>query len=99
MKLCKYLYAGEEEFIQVIDGFNTKVRDQKIHERSWSAKDILSHIVGWEVEFVKYFDAFHLNSDVNDEYDIDKFNKNSVDSRKHIDREEIVDKLKSVQQG
>ena len=97
LKLCKNLSAVEEEFIRVIDSFNKKVRDQKIAASSWSAKDVLSHIVGWEVEVVKQFKAFLLNSDVDDEYDIDSFNKNSVEFRKHIAWAAIVDELRSAQ--
>ncbi|MCH9028460.1 MAG: DinB family protein [Bacteroidetes bacterium] len=97
MKLCENLSTVEEEFIQLIESFNTKVRDQKIDEGSWSAKDVLSHIVGWEVEVVKQFKAFLLNPDVDDNYDIDSFNKNSVEFRKHIPWADIVDELRSAQ--
>ena len=97
LKLCKNLSTVEEKFIRVIDSFNTKVRDQKIDAGSWSAKDVLSHIVGWEVEVVKQFKTFLLYPDVDDEYDIDSFNKNSVEFRKHIPWADIIDELRSAQ--
>jgi hypothetical protein len=97
LKLCENLSSVEEKFIQLIDSFNTKVRDQKIAESSWSTKDILAHIVGWEVEVVKLFKAFHVNPDVDDTYDIDSFNENSVSLRKNKTWNENIEELKSIQ--
>jgi len=97
LKLCENLSTVEEEFIQVNDSFNIKVRDQRIDEGSWSAKDVVSHIVGWEVEVVKQFKTFLTNPDVDDEYEIDSFNKNSFEFRKHIPWEDIVGEFKSAQ--
>jgi len=97
LKLCENLSSVEEEFIQVIDSFNAKVHDQKIADGSWSTKDILAHIVGWEVEVVKQFKAFLVNPDIDDTYDIDSFNESSVSSRKNKTWNEIVEELKSAQ--
>ncbi len=98
LKLCENLSSVEEEFIHVIDSFNATVRDQKIAEGSWSTKDILAHIVGWEVEVVKQFKAFLVNPDVDDTYDIDSFNESSVSSRKNKTWNEIIEELKSTQE-
>jgi len=97
LKLCENLSTVEKEFIQVIDSFNAKARDQKIADGSWSPKDILSHIVGWEVEVVKQFNAFLTNPDVNDTYDIDSFNKSAVELRKHLSWDQIVAELNIAQ--
>ena len=97
LKLCENLFSVEEEFTKVIDSFNAKARDQKIAEGSWSVKDILAHIVGWEVEVVKQFKAFLVNPDIDDTYDIDSFNESSVSSRKNKTWNEIVEELKSAQ--
>jgi uncharacterized damage-inducible protein DinB len=97
LKLCENLSSVEEEFVQVIDSFNAKVRDQKIAGGSWSVKDVLSHIVGWEVEVVKQFKAFLTNLDVDDNYDIDSFNKSAVESRKHLSWDQIFAELKTTQ--
>ena len=98
LKLCKNLLTVEEEFIQVIYSLNTTLRDQKIAEGGWSAKDVVSHIVGWEVEVVKQFKAFLVNPDVDDTYDIDSFNESSVSSRKNKTWNEIIEELKSTQE-
>ena len=97
LKLCENLFTVEKEFNQVIESLNTKLRDQKIADGSWSPKDILSHIVGWEVEVVKQFNAFLTNPDVNDTYDIDSFNKSAVELRKHLSWDQIVAELKIAQ--
>ena len=97
LKLCENLYTVEKEFNQVIEGLNAKLRDQTITEGSWSVKDVLSHIVGWEVEIVNQFKAFLTNPDVDDNYDIDSFNKSAVESRKHLDWDQIVLELKTAQ--
>ena len=98
LKLCENLSSVEEEFIQLIDSLNTTLRDQKIAEGSWSTKDILAHIVGWEVEVVKQFKAFLVNPDIDDTYDIDSFNESSVSSRKNKTWNEIIEELKSAQE-
>lgn len=97
LKLCENLSIVEEDFIQVIDSLNTTLRVQKIAEGSWSAKDILSHIVGWELEVVKQFKAFLTNPDVDDNYDIDSFNKSAVELRKHSSWDQIAAELKTAQ--
>ena len=97
IKLQRKLAAVEEEFLHIIDSINAKLRDQKIAEGSWSVKDVLSHIVGWEVEVVKQFKAFLTNPDANDNYDIDSFNKSAVESRKHLSWDQIVAELKTAQ--
>jgi len=96
-ELQRKLATVEEEFIQVIDSLNAKVRNQKIAEGSWSVKDVLSHIVGWEVEVVKQFKTFLTNPDVDDNYDIDSFNKSAVESRRNLSWDQLVAELKSAQ--
>jgi len=96
-ELRQKLSKVEEEFLHVIDSVNTKLRDQKITEGSWSVKEILSHIVGWEVEVVKQFKTFLTNPDVDDNYDIDLFNKSAVESRKHLSWDQIIAELKTAQ--
>jgi len=97
LQLCKNLSSVEEEFIQVIYSLKTTLRDQKIAEGGWSAKDVVSHIVGWEVEVVKQFKAFLVNPDVDDDYDIDSFNEKFVSSRKSRTWDEIIEELEISQ--
>ena len=97
LKFCENLYTVEKEFNQVIESLNANLRDQIITEGSWSVKDVLSHIVGWEVEVVNQFKDFLTNPDVDDNYNIDSFNKSAVESRKHLSWDQIVTELKTAQ--
>jgi hypothetical protein len=97
LELQKKLVKIEKEFLQVIENIDEELRDKKFDEDKWTPKDILSHIVGWEVEVVKQFKTFLLNPDVDDEYDIDLFNKSSVESRRHNQWVDDVDELRSAQ--
>jgi uncharacterized damage-inducible protein DinB len=91
------LAIAEKEFLQIIEKLDEELRDKEIDEGKWSPKDILSHIVGWEVEVVKQFKAILTNPDVDDNYDIDSFNKSAVESRKHLSWDQIVTELKTAQ--
>jgi len=97
LELHKKLVASEKEFSQVTENIDTKLRDKEIDEGKWSPKDVLSHIVGWEVEVVNQFNAFLMNPDVDDTYDIESFNKSAVESRRHLNWDEIVMELKTAQ--
>ena len=97
LELHKKLVASEKEFSQVTENIDTKLRDKEIDEGKWSPKDVLSHIAGWEVEVVKQFKAFLTNPEVNDNYDIDSFNKSAVESRKHLIWDQLVTELKNAQ--
>ncbi len=97
LKLCENLNVVEKEFFHVIESLNAKIRDKKIANGKWSAKEILAHIVGWEVEVKKQFNVFLTNPDVDDNYDIDSFNKSAVESRKHSRWNQIAAELKTAQ--
>ena len=91
------LAIAEKEFLQIVEKLDEELRDKEIDEGKWSPKNVLSHIVGWEVEVVNQFNAFLTNPDVDDTYDIDSFNKSAVESRKHLSWDEIVAELKTAQ--
>ena len=91
------LAIAEKEFLQIVGDLDEEMRDKEIDEGKWSPKDILSHIVGWEVEVVNQFKAILTNPDVDDNYDIDSFNKIAVESRKHLSWDQIVSELKTAQ--
>ena len=96
-KLCEDLFSVEEEFNGVVHNIKPGIQEQKIPDRNWSSKDILAHIVGWENEVIKQFKEFLVNPDVDDNYDIDSFNENSVSSRKSKTWDEIIEELELSQ--
>jgi len=97
LKLCENLSTAEKEFLQIIENLNEKLRTKETDKDKWTPKEILSHIVGWEVEVVKQFKTFLTNPDVDDNYDIDLFNKSAVESRKHLSWDQIIAELKTAQ--
>jgi len=96
-KLCVDLFSVEDDFFRLVYNIIPELRDKKSAGENWSPKDILAHIVGWEVEVVKQFREFLVNPDVDDNYDIDSFNENSVSLRKSKTWEEIVNELELSQ--
>ena len=97
LELQSKLAIAEKEFFQIIEKLDENLRDKEIDKDKWSPKDVLSHIAGWEVEVVKQFKAFLTNPEVNDNYDIDSFNKSAVESRKHLIWDQLVTELKNAQ--
>jgi hypothetical protein len=97
-KLCEDLYSVEEEFIKVVKIINPGLQQQKDPGKNWSSKDVLAHIIGWEDEVLKQFQAFLVNPNVDDTYDIDSFNENSVSLRKNKTWNENIEELKSIQE-
>ena len=97
LELENKLIITEKEFLQFIEKLDEELRDKEIVEGKWSPKDILSHIVGWEVEVINQFKAILTNPDVDDNYDIDSFNKIAVESRKHLNWDQLVAELKTEQ--
>ena len=98
LNLCKELSSEQKQFLEVINSLNPEDREKEEMFGKWSAKDLLSHIAGWENEVVKMFNLFLANPDVDDEYNIDSFNKESVTLRKKTSWDEIVNELISAQQ-
>jgi len=96
-KLCEDLFSVEEEFNAVVNNIKPGFQKQKVPGRNWSSKDILAHIIGWENEVIKQFKEFIVNPDVDDNYDIDSFNENSVSSRKSKTWKEIIEELELSQ--
>jgi uncharacterized damage-inducible protein DinB len=97
LKLREELSSASKEFNQAANNLDPKLREREDTSDKWWPKDIVAHIAGWEIEVVKQFSNFLINPDVDDTYDIDSFNEESVSSRKHRSWDEIIEELKSAQ--
>ncbi len=98
-ELKNKLAIAEKEFLQIVGYLDEELRGKEIDEGKWTPKEILSHIVGWEVEVVNQFKAILTNPDVDDNYDIDSFNKSAVESRRHLSWDQLVAELKNAQKN
>ena len=97
LKLREELFSSSGRFIQLVNKLNPDIREGVIDKSAWSPKDVLSHIVGWDVEVVKKFNDFIVNPDADEEYDIDAFNAKSVADRKGKSWNDVMNEFKSVQ--
>ena len=94
---CKELESAQNQFVNAINEISFSVREKKGKFGKWSAKDLLAHISGWELEVIKMFNLFLTDPNVNDEYNINTFNNESVSARERLSWEEILNELKSAQ--
>jgi hypothetical protein len=99
IKLREELFFSSGIFINSMRELSPYIREQIIENSEWTPKDVLSHIVGWDIEVIKKFEEFIVNPDADDEYDINKFNKYSVIKRKDNSFDEVMDEFKRAQSG
>ena len=91
------LSSVSSEFLEVVKNLDPNDSEQPGVCGHWSPKDVVSHIIGWERETVKQFDLFLKGTPTNIKYDIDSFNQNSVESRKHLSWNDVIEELTSAQ--
>jgi hypothetical protein len=90
------LSAVAREFLEAVRNFDPDLSETKGRCGKWSAKDIVSHIIGWESEVVKRFQSFLAGDTADIDYDIDAFNSESVNARKHLSWKEVTQELESA---
>ncbi|MFC2103312.1 hypothetical protein ACFLSS_02670 [Bacteroidota bacterium] len=99
LKLEEELFFSSGSFINSINMLSPSIREQLIENSDWTPKDVLAHVVGWDIEVVKKFKEFIVNPDTDDEYDINKFNKYSVLKRRDNSFDEVMDEFNLAQSG
>ena len=97
IELRDRLSAISGEFLEVIINVDPKLSEKKGICGSWSAKDIVAHIVAWEKEVIERFRLFMEGITSDNDYDIDTFNQKSVTDRKEFSWGEIYNELKLAQ--
>jgi hypothetical protein len=65
---------------------------------SWSAKQVVAHITGWEKEVLNQFKKLEQGTVLRIRYKIDDFNRQSVESRSHMSWEQTIQELSAAQQ-
>ena len=97
LELIDKLASVSATFRQTVLKLEPELRERKEVFGRWSAKDIVSHIIGWEWEVAHRFRMF-LAAPVGDiPYDIDFFNNQAVTSREHLTWEQVMDELEAAQ--
>lgn len=96
VKLIEKLSKLQHEFIKVAQQVEKSKRNQPGVCGSWSPKQVVAHITGWDKEVIRQFDLFQDGLEKAIEHNIDEFNKKSVQERSHLSWEETIAELQQV---
>ena len=86
----------QQEFIKVAQKIDKPQRNRPGVCGTWSPKEVLAHISGWNKEIIRQFSLFQDGLEKAIEHDIDEFNKNSVKERRHLSWAEIIAELQQT---
>lgn len=95
-KLIEELSNLQHQFIEVAQQIDEAKRNLPGVCGSWSPKEVVAHITGWDKEVIKQFGLFQDGLEKAMEHDIDEFNKKSVQERSHLSWEETVAELQQA---
>ena len=96
-KSIEILGAFSTQFLAEVKKMESNLADKEIDPGKWTFKEMVAHIVGWEKEVAVRFIEFIRGSTEDVNYDINSFNKNSVDSRQLQTWQETVYELQEAQ--
>ncbi len=91
--LLDKLTTLQQKFIKVAQQLEKSKRDQPGVCGSWSPKQVVAHITGWDKEVIRQFGLFQDGLQKAIEHDTDEFNKQSVKKRSHLSWEETIAEL------
>ncbi|HEX6981546.1 MAG TPA: ClbS/DfsB family four-helix bundle protein [Balneolaceae bacterium] len=91
--LIEELSSLQHQFIKVVEQIEKPKRNNPGVCGSWSPKQVVAHITGWDKEVTRQFGLFQDGLKKAIEHDIDEFNKKSVQERNHLSWEETVAEL------
>jgi len=97
LNLRERLALASAKFLEAVLKLDPDKREEAGACGRWSAKEIVSHIAGWEWEVSLRFRMF-LAAPVGDiPYDVDSFNERAVASRRHLTWEQVTAELETAQ--
>ncbi len=65
---------------------------------AWSVKDVLAHLIAWDLEAIVRFGQFLAGPTQDRDYDVDSFNRSAVVERRNADWHEIADEFRATQE-
>lgn len=86
----------QQKFIKVAQQIDEPKRNRPGVCGSWSPKEVIAHISGWDKEVIRQFSLFQAGLDKAIEHDIDEFNKKSVKERQHLSWGEVLTELQQA---
>ena len=99
LKALDQLAAVSKDFLGTVQNLDSRLSSRKGICGNWSAKEVVAHIVGWEVEVADSFRAFRAGRAPDLDYDVNAFNRRSVDARKTSSWEAVLAELRSAQRS
>lgn len=94
--LIQELNSLQHTFIDVAQQIEKYKRCQPGICGSWSPKQVVAHISGWDKEVIRQFGLFQDGLEKAIEHDIDEFNKKSLMERRHLSWEETITELQQA---
>lgn len=95
--LKKKLKLHCEDFLKTARQIPADSFNSKTVTGSWTTHDVSAHLAGWfeeAVERMKEYSDFDMIEEIS--YDIDEFNRQTVESAKNLSREEILTRLEKA---
>lgn len=94
--LIEELINLQYQFVDVAQQIEKTKRNESGVCGSWSPKQVVAHISGWDKEVIRQFGLFQDGFEKAIEHDIDEFNKKSVKERSHLSWEETIAELQQA---
>jgi hypothetical protein len=91
------LQTASQEFQNAVFAIEPALREKSGTFGAWSLKDVVAHIIGWEIEAAQRFRLFLEGPAGDVKYNINKFNEHSVDSQKHLTWDQVMDNFHRAQ--
>lgn len=93
-ELLEKMENSTEELIKETDQLSDKEFETTVVTGSWTAKEILSHVAAWDLEFVAMSKNLLKGEGLPKNLNFDTFNAREVLKRKNMTRKEIVDEVR-----
>ncbi|MBU7018097.1 MAG: DinB family protein [Theionarchaea archaeon] len=92
--LLREMEASVEEVIREIQTLSEEEFEKRVITGIWTAKEILSHIAAWDLEFINLSRKVIRDERIQKSSDFDTFNSSEVTKRRTLTREEIINEVK-----
>jgi hypothetical protein len=92
--LLKEMEASIEDVIQEVYNLSEEEFETHVITGTWTAKEILSHIAAWDLEFINMSKKIIKGEHIPKFSDFDTFNAREVTKRRTLTRDEIIGEVK-----
>lgn len=95
IELASDLETAHQHFMQIATQLAPDICSKKGVCGEWSPKDVIAHLVGWDIEAVYFLGLFaNGQGDTYDySFDVDDFNASSVKTRENLSWDEVINDL------